>query len=189
MSTTPKLRRGYADTHYGQIHYQEAGEGPVLVLLPAATQAHYIFDSLMLKLAPSYRVIALDTLGSSFSAPFPANATFETLATSVLDCLDALSIERAHLYGIHTGNKIAAAFAARFPERTGDVIICGQSHSIVPGRAAREAQMRRVTEHNFAGGADAALAQLKIWAELQKEIVGLWWRPDVFSTGMAARAR
>lgn len=189
MSPTPKLRRGYADTRYGQVHYQEAGEGPALVLLPAATQAHYIFDALMQKLAPSYRVIALDTLGSSFSAPFPANATFETLATSVLDCLDALSIKRTHVYGIHTGNKIAAAFGARYPERTGEVIICGQSHSIVPSRAAREAQMRKVTEHNFAGGVDPSLAQLKLWADLQKEIAGLWWRPDVFSASTSARAR
>lgn len=189
MSKDKAMRRGYADTRFGQIHYQEAGDGPALVLLPAATQAHYIFDGLMRQLAPRFRVIALDTLGSSFSAPLPANATFGTLADSVHDCLDSLSIERAHVYGIHTGNKIAAAFGARFPQRAGDVVICGQSHSIVPSLETRTAQMRRVTQHNFAGSADAAVAELKLWAELQKEITGLWWRPDVFSaTSERARA-
>lgn len=183
------MRRGYADTRFGQVHYQEIGDGPVLVLLPAATQAHDIFDNLMHALAPRFRMIALDTLGSSFSAPLPANASFETLAESVRDCLDSLSIERAHVYGIHTGNKIAAAFGARFPQRTGDVIVCGQSHSIVPSLAARTAQMRKVTQHNFAGGADAALAGMKLWAELQKEIVSLWWRPDVFSAATSESAR
>jgi len=181
------MRRGYADTRFGQVHYQEAGQGPVLVLLPAATQAVFIFDGLMQRLSARYRVVALDTLGSSFSAPLPEGATFETLAMSVLDSFDSLSIDRAHVYGIHTGNKIATAFAARWPDRVGDTIICGQSHSIVPDMKARTAQMRRVTRHNFAGDAAPDVAGLKVWADEQKEITSLWWRPDVFG-GNAASA-
>jgi pimeloyl-ACP methyl ester carboxylesterase len=180
------MRRGYADTRFGQVHYQQAGQGPVLVLLPAATQAAFIFDGLMQRLSARYRVVALDTLGSSFSGPLPEGATFETLAMSVLDSLDSLSIDRAHIYGIHTGNKIAAAFASRWPDRVGDTIICGQSHSIVPDMKTRTAQMRRVTQHNFAGEAAAIIAGLKLWADAHKEITSLWWRPDVFGENAAS---
>ncbi len=142
------LRRGYADTRYGQVHYQTAGEGDPLLLLHATPRSSRAYGQLIPQLAVRYRVIAADTLGFGQSDPLPANPTMGKLADSMVDLLDTLGIHRAAVFGLHTGNKIGAALAAERPGRVTKFILCGMTHSIIIDRATREAAIQAILDAN-----------------------------------------
>jgi pimeloyl-ACP methyl ester carboxylesterase len=114
-SVDNSVHRGYANTPAGQIHYAESGSGIPLLMLSATPRTHRSFLPLMALLSPYCRALAVDIL-----------------AKCIIDFLNALEIPRINLFGLHTGNKLAAAMAARFPERVEKLILAGQSHSIVP---------------------------------------------------------
>ena len=138
------LRRGYAETRHGQVHYQTAGEGDALLLLHATPRSSRAFEQLIPYLLPHRRVVAPDTLGFGQSDPLPLNASITTLGESVVDVLDALELPSAAVFGLHTGNKIAAAIACESPRRVTKLILCGMSHSIIPDETKREAAIRAI---------------------------------------------
>src|SRR3546814_9953980 len=50
-----------------------------------------------------------------YSSPLAPGATFEHLAQAIAQAIDALGLDRPCVYGIHTGNKVAACLAANYP--------------------------------------------------------------------------
>jgi pimeloyl-ACP methyl ester carboxylesterase len=175
------MKRGFADTREGQIYYTEAGVGPALVLLHPSPQSSRVFWRLMPKLADRYRIVAIDTLGFGRSDPLPDGITMPRLGASVADAMSALGIERAHLFGFHTGNKIAAALAANLPERLGRLVLCGQTHSLIADQSARIAAFGPITDRYFesktaeAEADSAALAHMQWATETFADISRLWW--------------
>lgn len=116
-------RFAYADTPLGQIHYAEAGAGPVVLLLHQAPRSHDEFRELLPLLAQDHRVVAMDMPGYGQSAPLPAPQTIEQYAAGALDLLDALDVPRAIVLGHHTGGAVALELAARAPERVSALVI------------------------------------------------------------------
>ncbi len=137
-------KRSFATTRHGKLHYQAAGKGEPLILLHATPRSSQAYAHLIPLLAPSHAVIAPDTLGFGDSGPLPAGAGMETLAASVIDLLDALAIDAAAVFGLHTGNKIAAAMAAGWPQRVSALMLCGMSHSIILDERRREAAIKAI---------------------------------------------
>jgi len=138
------LRHGFADSELGQIHYVEAGEGPVLVLLPHGGRSARMYQRLMPLLARQRRIIAFDIPGTGYSAT-PARAYgIPELAKFVVQAIDSMGIGRFALYGMNGGNKIGSAIAAAYPERVTAFIFAGLTHSIVLSKARRE---RTLGEH------------------------------------------
>lgn len=114
------VRRGFADTPMGQVHYREAGagKGPVLVMLHASPGSSKQLETVMLALASNRRVIAPDTPGNGDTPPLPDGPpTIYTLAAALLDFLDAMGLYQVDLYGSHTGADIAAEVAVSTPHR------------------------------------------------------------------------
>jgi pimeloyl-ACP methyl ester carboxylesterase len=116
-------RFGYADTPLGQIHYAEAGEGPVVLLLHQCPRSHDEFRELMPLLAQDHRAIAMDMPGYGQSAGLPAPQTIEHYAAGALDLLDALDVPRAAVLGHHTGGAVALELAASAPSRVGALVL------------------------------------------------------------------
>src|SRR4029078_5566674 len=140
-----RITRAYANTERGQIHYWECGAGPPLVLLAPAPSSARVYRSLLLRVSPApaplsarvyrrlmpclggeFRALALDTRGFGESDPPDGNPTMADYAEEVIHVLDALAIETAHVVGLHTGNKIAAAVAAGWPGRSGRPVVVGR---------------------------------------------------------------
>ncbi|MBC7270380.1 MAG: alpha/beta fold hydrolase, partial [Streptomyces sp.] len=111
-------RRGYADTSLGQLHYAQAGDGPVLLMLHQTPRSHDEFAEVQPLLADSYRTIAMDMPGFGSSAPLAGPVTIEALAEGGWALLDALGVERAVLLGHHTGAAVAQEMAVQAPQRT-----------------------------------------------------------------------
>ena len=137
------MKRGYADTPQGQIHYTTAGEGEPLLLLHKTGSSRQ-YGRLMPLLAGRYRVFAPDNLGAGNSDPLPPNVTIPDMARSMIDFLDFFGLEKAHVFGFHTGNKIATEMAAAWPSRLDDLILCGHTHSIMADHEALNTALKAV---------------------------------------------
>jgi pimeloyl-ACP methyl ester carboxylesterase len=124
-------------TRHGKINYYESGEGPPLVLLHATPRSALSFHQIIPQLRRFHKVIAPDTLGFGLSDPLPKSANIKLLADSIKQLLEKLQIKQCCVFGLHTGNKIAAALANQAPGLINRLIICGMTHSIIPEKAPR----------------------------------------------------
>ena len=122
---TEGILRAYANTPYGQIHYRHAGMGQPLLLLHQTASCSEQFEGMIPSLASSYRVLALDTLGYGMSDPPHHEYTVAEYADSVVAFLDALGIDRAYIFGHHTGAAIACEVAAGYPNRVDKLVVYG----------------------------------------------------------------
>lgn len=177
MTVPARPQRAYAHTPRGGLHYAQAGDGPPLLLLHATPGSHRAYRELLPRLAPRFRAIAVDTPGFGNSDAPPGQVTIDGLAESLVALLDALSIERAHVFGLHTGNKIAAALAARWPDRVQRVVLAGQTHSLIVEQGRRDEAIRALVEHYFPKYAESADGshRLRAWASARAETDRLWW--------------
>lgn len=185
------VTRGYIGTALGQLHYQRQGDGPALVLLPQSGRSISMFDGLIAHLVSNFEVIAIDLPGSGNSPPLADSTTIPEIGDAVLECLRALTGGRAHFYGIHTGNKVAATLAARWPDVVDRLVFAGQSHSIIPDQVTRnQAVLSHMHDqlHNDAG-IGAAVAK---WAKAFQNVTSIWWDaallPDLAAADTRARA-
>jgi pimeloyl-ACP methyl ester carboxylesterase len=178
------FRCGYARTRRGLLHYAEAGEGPPLLLLGAVPRTYRCFRRALPLLAPRFRAIALDAPGFGNSHPLPSPTSVAAVAECLVDFLDALGIARTHVFGLHTGNKLAAALAAGWPERIDRLVLAGQTHSIILDRAKRNAAIRPWFDRyapQYGESADGA-HHVRDWAAAHAMAYGFWW-PQKLLTG------
>jgi len=118
----PTIRRGYADTAYGQLHYAESGAGAPVVLLHQTPRSSDEYRELLPLLGRTHRAIAMDTIGFGGSAPATEHS-IETYAAAVVALLDALGLRRTALVGHHTGGVIAVEVAAAAPDRVDRLVL------------------------------------------------------------------
>ena len=176
------MKRGYADTPQGQIHYTTAGEGiPLLLLHKTGSSLQY--RKMMPLLAGRYRVLAPDNLGSGNSDPLPPNVSIADMARSMVDFLDFLGIEKTHIFGFHTGNKIATEMAAAWPTRVDNLILCGHTHSMMADHEALNAALMAVVASSirkFEPEPDGSHL-VKQWAADFGTVANLWWDTTRFA--------
>ena len=110
------------------------------------------------------------------------------MAGSMVDLLDTLELPRAHVLGLHTGNKIAAAMAARWPDRVDRVVLAGQTHSLIVDKASRDKEIRHLVDHYFPAfgtGADGS-HRVRNWLMAQADVQSLWWPPQLLTGAQVA---
>lgn len=129
MPPEPVIRRRFADLVHGQVHYREAGEGDVLLLLHGSPGSSRQLVRMIARHAPAMRVFAPDTPGNGDSEALPNEApTIADLAAAIAEFMDRQGITRAHVYGSHTGASIGAELALIAPERVRSLVIDGVGH-------------------------------------------------------------
>jgi pimeloyl-ACP methyl ester carboxylesterase len=170
------MRRAYADTRLGQLHYATWGKssGRPLVLLPQGGRSVAMFRELAAELENEFQLVAVDYPGSGWSDPLPTGTSFEEIGAALIDVLDSLALREVVLYGLHTGNKIASAVSADYPDRVARLILVGQSHSIVPSNERRAGTVGK-TRRKLLEASDEREAALVHWADLFSGISARWW--------------
>ncbi|HEY8302965.1 MAG TPA: alpha/beta hydrolase [Solirubrobacteraceae bacterium] len=122
MSSTieSQLEHGYADVGGGvRLHYVEAGEGPLVVLLHGFPEFWYSWRRQIPALAAAgYRVVAPDMRGYGLSDKPKGWRSYETglLADDIAGLIRALGEENAYLAGHDWGAAVAYAVAMGHPE-------------------------------------------------------------------------
>lgn len=177
MNDTQTVRKAYAQTPSGQIHYAEAGEGPPLILLSETARTHRHFRRLMPMLSPYFRTIALDTPGYGNSHPLPDPLSIEALAACIAAFIEAIGLEKSHVFGVNLGNKIASAFAAKFPNRVDHLVLAGYTHSIIPDHGARNTAIKPIVD-GYAGPRSVlpdGSHLVRQWLRTFKTAADMWW--------------
>jgi pimeloyl-ACP methyl ester carboxylesterase len=182
---TPTIRRGYATTPHGQVHYVEAGDGPPLLLLSESPRTHRQFHRVLPRFANHFRTIAVDTPGYGQSHAAPQPVTIDGVAATLMAFLDSMGLERVRLFGVNTGNKLGAALAARWPERIEQLVLVGYTHSIIPNRDARNAAILPIFERYAPrySPTDDGAHLARQWIATQSYANGLWWPPRLLTAG------
>jgi pimeloyl-ACP methyl ester carboxylesterase len=130
MSTTTllpdvgiELREGYAEVGDQTLHYVEAGEGPLIVLLHGFPEFWFGWRLQIEPLAAAgFRVVAPDTRGYNLSSKpegFESYAV-DLLAADIRDLIGERGAESALLVGHDWGGSIAWTMAMNHPRLSTD---------------------------------------------------------------------
>ena len=115
------------DTPSGQLHYHEAGEGPALLLLhgsgPGVT-GWANFEGNLPFFAKNFRCIIIDFPGYGLTYPVEGDPMAACFG-AVVQILDGLGIDKAHIIGNSLGGIIGAGVAANMPDRVGKLVSIG----------------------------------------------------------------
>ena len=129
-------RRSYAKTAHGQLHLRAAGSPhqPSVVLLHQTPSTGVMYEPLLARLAPAFRVFAPDTPGFGCSDPLPHQPTVESLAAALLEGLSDAGALPALVFGHHTGASLAVAMAHQAPDRVRQLVLSGPPCLDLPER-------------------------------------------------------
>jgi 3-oxoadipate enol-lactonase len=89
----------YVETVLGRIHLRVGGEGPAVVCWPSLLMDGTLWNAQAAYFADRFRVILVDPPGHGGSSPLTREFSFTECAQVVVQILDALGIDRAHLLG------------------------------------------------------------------------------------------
>ena len=122
------VRRGFADTRMGQVHYRVAqpvsppGMTTPLVLLHQTPLSGRMFTEFLPAIATDRAVYAPDTPGYGESAAPASRPSLEQYAEALGDFIGSIG-GPVDLLGYHTGAALAVELAHRYPDRVRRVIL------------------------------------------------------------------
>lgn len=158
------------------VHHVVTGpaDAPVVVLSNSLGSTLEMWDAQVDDLAERFRVVRYDTRGHGRSPVPEGPYDIDDLADDLLQLLDALGVDRAHLVGLSLGGMTAMRLAARNPERVDRVVaLCTGAH-LTPstGWTDRAATVRA---HGTAAVAEAVVAR--------------WFTPEYLAANPNVKAR
>jgi 2-hydroxy-6-oxonona-2,4-dienedioate hydrolase/2-succinyl-6-hydroxy-2,4-cyclohexadiene-1-carboxylate synthase len=107
-----------------QLHYQQFGEGPDIVMVHGITGNLAIWHlEIVPALMSDYRITTYDLRGHGYSDVPPTGYTTADHATDLRNLLDALGIQRAHVVAHSFGADVALHFTILFPERVNRLVL------------------------------------------------------------------
>ncbi|MEA2604720.1 MAG: hypothetical protein QOF89_5712 [Acidobacteriota bacterium] len=127
------------------VHVEQAGSGETVVLLHGFGGSTYSWRKVMPALARAHRVVAIDLNGFGYTQRPRAAAAYtrEGQTDLVLGVMDALGIDRAHLFGHSYGGGLSLFLASRHPERLRTLVLVDSSAPTYPeDRRSRAASFR-----------------------------------------------
>ncbi|WP_371636079.1 alpha/beta hydrolase [Streptomyces zaomyceticus] len=147
-----------------EIHYEDRGTGPVLLLVHGHPFDHTMWQPQIDRFSRTHRVIAPDLRGygrtplgtprdTTGADTRPRATGLGDFAEDLVDLLDALDVRDCVLAGLSMGGQIAMEFRRRHPGRLRGLVLADTfpAAETDEGRAARNAMADRF----LAGGADA----------------------------------
>jgi pimeloyl-ACP methyl ester carboxylesterase/DNA-binding CsgD family transcriptional regulator len=139
----PRIR--YCRTPAGRVAYATSGAGPPLLCDSGwITHLHgqlelLSFSDFIERLAERFTVIRFDKPGCGLSDRDGIDLSFDGQVTAALAVADAVGADRFRLFGASQGGQLAAAIAARYPDRVEALVLYGTCAS---GRDLAPAEVR-----------------------------------------------
>jgi len=112
-----------ADINGLRIHYLDAGDGDLVVLLHGFAQTSHMWRPLMEQLAANHRVVAIDLRGAGGSAKPETGYDKKTMAEDVYALVRSLGYEQATIVGHDIGLMVAYAYAAQHPDAVDRIVL------------------------------------------------------------------
>jgi pimeloyl-ACP methyl ester carboxylesterase/DNA-binding CsgD family transcriptional regulator len=145
----------YCSTPAGRVAYSTMGSGPALLCDPGwithLTGQLELFDfaPFMARLAERYTVIRYDKPGCGLSDRDEVDLSFDSQVAAAVAVSEAAGAGRFTVFGASQGGQIAAAIAARLPDRVEAAVLygtCGNGGDLAPAEL-RESLVSLVRAH------------------------------------------
>ncbi|TWS23597.1 alpha/beta fold hydrolase [Tsukamurella sputi] len=107
-------------------------DAPVLVLSNSIATTSAMWDSIVPVLTAEFRVLRYDTRGHGGSDAPPGAYSMARLGRDVIELLDDLHIDRAHVCGLSLGGMIGQWLAVHAPDRVDRLILANTSAYLGP---------------------------------------------------------
>ncbi len=127
------------------------GHGEPLLLLNGIAMSVASWDEMARPLAERFRVVRFDFRGQLLSPGAPPRDVLEH-ASEVVDLLDRLAIDRAHLVATSFGGAVALLVAARWPQRVRSLISIASADAFDDVMAEEVARWRQACLDSVASG-------------------------------------
>jgi (E)-2-((N-methylformamido)methylene)succinate hydrolase len=121
------------------LFYQDAGDGPAVMLIHGVGADASSWDPIAASLADDFRVLRLDLRGHGRSGHIDGDLTLDDFVRDVMDALDDAGVAKAHIVGFSLGGMIAQALALQHAERVDRLVLL----SAVAGRTEQERERVR----------------------------------------------
>ncbi|HEV7803061.1 MAG TPA: alpha/beta fold hydrolase [Burkholderiales bacterium] len=108
----------------GEIHYEEAGHGEPLLFVSGLSGVGRYWQPQVPLFSSRFRVITYDHRGTGNSDKLQREFSVDQMAAELVELMDALKIERAHVVGLSTGGAIGQTLAIEQPQRIERLVMC-----------------------------------------------------------------
>ncbi len=119
-SDDPVVSTGRVTIDSGQLYYEEAGQGPAVILIHGFTLDTRMWDDQFMTLARRFRTVRYDMRGFGKST-LPTSPYMHL--TDIKALMDALRIPKAHIVGFSAGGRVAIDFALIQPAMTDRLVV------------------------------------------------------------------
>ena len=135
-----------------QMYYEVHGTGEPLVLIHGAwMNIETNWAQIMPTLAKDHKVIALEMQGHGRTTDRDTPITYEGMADDVAAALDALSIQKADVFGYSMGAGVALQLAIRHPEKVDRLVAASGGYSSAGLAEGYDAMVATMTPDMFVG--------------------------------------
>ena len=159
------VKRGFVHSPHGNIEYRESGAGPPVILLHSTPSSSAQYQRAFPYLQDHVRAIAMSTMGygESDRPPRPYKSIDE-FAQAVVWLMDGLGLDRASVFGSHTGAVVATGVAAAWPERVDKLIVEELFNWGTPSRFAVHQRLHQHPEREDGSHLAESWQQAHSWA-------------------------
>lgn len=126
--TGVKVRKGYVEGRFGQVHYrvakpeQDTGKTPLLCF-HMSPYSSIIYERFLAEMGKDRLAIAMDTPGFGESDVSEERPSIADYAGTALDLVNALGLSSVDVMGYHTGAQIAVETALLAPKQINHVVM------------------------------------------------------------------
>ncbi len=137
------IKKAYVEIGDGQVHYRtvSADGGTPLVFFHRAPSSSLSFEKMMTMMADERPLYAFDTPGYGQSFDPPGMPDMLAYRDWMFEAIDAVGLDRFHIFGHHTGTHFGTEMAAAHPDRVVSLMLNGIAYLTADERAQFRAGM------------------------------------------------